>query len=472
MLSFKKVCAVLIFTLVFLCPLLSSPLQAITIKEEEELGREFIKVIKRRYNIVSDPFISQYIERIGQRILKEFPPQHLNYHFYVVKEEVYNAFAGPGGHVFINSGLFEAMESEQELIGILSHEIAHVSCRHISQKIERSSKIEMATLAGLAAGILLGVGGAGSAANAVTVSTMAAGQSLSLAYSRDDERQADEVGLKYMEKAGYDASGLMTMLKKIKEKNWYGDEIPTYLKTHPGANERIVYLSRSLEDKGANPSSKPVNGMTDFQKAHMRILALYGNKDNAKSVFTKMLAEDKGSYLGNYGMGLLLAKDNNRKDAQQYLKKALERQAFDPFLLTDLGHVHFLNGDYALALQAFESARKIDAKNKKGWLLLGRSQVELGKFEKATDTFHQLITAYPDYSTAYYYLGDAYHRLSRPAYEHYYLGMSYKITGDYEKALFNLKRAKTDANENGGIKEKIDTAIKEIEDKKKKAKKR
>lgn len=471
MVTFNKVCAVLIFITVFLCPLLSFPAHAITVTEEEELGREFIKLIKRRYNIVTDPFISQYIEKIGQRILKEFPPQHLTYHFYVVKEDVYNAFAGPGGHVFVNSGLFEAMETEPELIGILSHEIAHVSCRHISQKIERSTKIEMATLAGLAAGILLGVGGSGSAAQAVTVSTMAAGQSLSLAYSRDDERQADEVGLKYMEKAGYDATGLMQMLKKIKTKNWYGAEIPTYLKTHPGADERIVYLSRRLEEKTATDSPTPLTGPDDFKKAHMRILALYGNKDNAQKTFEKMLAEDANNYLGNYGMGLLLVKDNNPKGAQRYFKKALERQAFDPFLLTDLGHVYYLSGDFESALQTLESARGIDAKNKEGWLLLGRAQVELEKFEAATETFHQLIVAYPDFSSAYYYLGDAYHRLSRSAPEHYYLGMSYKIKGDYEKALFNLKRAKTDVKE-AVLKEKIDTAMKEIEEEKKKKKRK
>jgi predicted Zn-dependent protease len=469
MVTLKKACSVLIFVMVFLIPLQPFSANAITVKEEEEIGREFIKVIKRRYHIIADPFISQYIEKVGHRLLKDFPPQYLNYHFYVVRQEVYNAFAGPGAHVFINSGLFEAMDSEEELVGILSHEISHVSCRHISQKIERSSKMQMATLAGIAAGILLGVGGAGSAAQAVTVSTMAAGQSLSLAYSRDDERQADEVGLKYMEKAGYNAEGLMLMLKKIRSKQWYGDEIPTYLTTHPAANERIVYLGRHLKKESAGDLPASTSGNNDFKKAHMRILALYGNRENAVSTFQKMLAEDATSYLGNHGMGLVLVRGSNRKDAQHYLKKALERQAFDPFLLTDLGHVYYHNGEFESAFNTLESALGLDAENKKGWLLLGRTQVELGKLEAATGTFHQLITAHPDFSSAYYYLGDAYHRLNRSAPEHYYLGMSYKIQGDYKKALFNLKRAKTDAKE-AEIKEKIDAAVKEIEEEKKKKK--
>ena len=109
------------------------------------------------------------MNKIGNRILSVLPQQPFNYHFYVIKEDVYNAFATPAGHIFVYTGLLDAMDEEEELAGILGHEIAHVYCRHISQKIERSKKIGIATLAGIAAGILLGVGGAGEAANAVTM---------------------------------------------------------------------------------------------------------------------------------------------------------------------------------------------------------------------------------------------------------------------------------------------------------------
>ena len=135
----------------------------ITVQQEKELSREFMKVILNHYEIIKDPLIVNYVNDIGNKIISVLPPQPFVYRFYIVKDDVYNAFATPAGHIFINSGLLEAMENEEELAGIIAHEIAHVVCRHISQKIDRSKKIELATLAGIAAGIFLGAGGAATA---------------------------------------------------------------------------------------------------------------------------------------------------------------------------------------------------------------------------------------------------------------------------------------------------------------------
>lgn len=114
--------------------------QAISIKEEKELSREFLKVLNQHVQIIDDPLINDYVDRVGRRVLAAVPPQPFSFTFHVIKEDVYNAFAIPAGHIFINSGLLMAMEDEAELAGILSHEISHVVCRHISQRIDRSKK--------------------------------------------------------------------------------------------------------------------------------------------------------------------------------------------------------------------------------------------------------------------------------------------------------------------------------------------
>jgi beta-barrel assembly-enhancing protease len=189
---------------------------AITVSEEEELAKEFLEVVRKHYDVIEDPALVAYINRIGNRVLAGFLPQPFPYHFNIIRQEVYNAFAGPGGNIYVNSGLFEAMDDEEELAGILSHEISHVACRHISQKIEQSTKVQMATLAGVVAGIFLGIGGGGSMASGLTIGSMAAGQSAMLAYSRDDEREADKLGLKKLYEAGYTGNGLLTMMKKIR----------------------------------------------------------------------------------------------------------------------------------------------------------------------------------------------------------------------------------------------------------------
>jgi predicted Zn-dependent protease len=130
--------------------------RAITLAEEEKLGEEFMRMAKRQYRMIDDPAIVGCVEKIGARLMAALAPQPFEYHFHVIQEDSFNAFAGPAGHVFIHSGLLAALESESELAGILAHEIAHVTCRHISDNIDRSSRLRRA---GLGAGILVAAAG-------------------------------------------------------------------------------------------------------------------------------------------------------------------------------------------------------------------------------------------------------------------------------------------------------------------------
>ena len=142
---------------------------SITIGEEEKLSREILNQIYRHYELIEDPVVVDYVNKVGNRIVAVLKDPLFDYKFQVINVAEYNAFAIPAGYIFINSGLLAAMDNEDELAGILAHEIAHVNARHISQKIERSKKIGWATMAGAAAGILLGAaGGGGEAAQAVT----------------------------------------------------------------------------------------------------------------------------------------------------------------------------------------------------------------------------------------------------------------------------------------------------------------
>ncbi len=434
----------------------------ISVKKEEEMGREFMRVVLEHFELIEDPFIVDYVNKIGNKIVLALPPQPFNYHFYIIKEDTYNAFASPAGNIFINSGLFEAMESEEELAGILSHEIAHVVCRHISQRIERQSKIGLITLAGIAAGIFLGLEGAGTASSALTLGSVAAGQSISLAYSREDEMQADQLGLKYLNKAGYSGTGLLTMLKKIRSKQWFGsDQIPTYLTTHPASEDRIVYIGSWIEIS-EKPSGQVFNiDPYDFQITHMRFVSMHGEESIVLKKFETRIAESPSDPMALYGYGLVLARTGNLKDAEINLKKALEKRAFDSHLLKDLGRIYFLDGRYEEALKTLEASLSIAPDDMECLFFLGRTQTGLGRYGNAENTFEKLIEKDPDYNQALYFLGDAYGRHGRMADAHYYLGLYYKNEGNFKNAEFHLKRALLNTND-PDKKLKIKEILKEI----------
>jgi predicted Zn-dependent protease len=454
-------CVVLIFIVNILMP---KGGLCITIQEEEEMSREVMKAIRKHYVLIHDPLIVTYINQMGQKIVSSLPPQPFEYHFYVIKNHEYNAFATPAGHVFVNSGLMEAMENEEELAGILSHEIAHVVCRHISQKIDRAQKIGIATLAGVAAGILLGVGGSASAANAVTMGSTAAGQSVELAYSREDEFQADQLGLVCLTKAGFDGEGMLSMLKKLWNRRWFGpDQIPTYLTTHPATEERMANIDTWLAQ---HKNNEVPHDAYNFSKVLARLIAVYGDKEVALRKFEAEVENHPEDPLAHYGYGLILARTGDRKNAIDHLKKALVKNAFDPYMLKDLGQIYFLDGRYQDALNTLESAASISASDPEVFFYIGRTQMELGQLHTAAVTFEKLIEKDDDYPRAFYSLGETYGKLGRLDLAHYCLGVYYKKKEDVKNAVFHLTRA-LELMKDPDKREKIETMLKEIHGKKK-----
>ncbi len=426
---------ILLFTQGFLSPVLG-----MTLKQEKKLGKEFIKIARKHYQIITDPAIVNYVNKIGNKILAVAPPQPFTYHFYVIKEDVYNAFAGPAGHVFINSGLFIAMTSEDELAGIISHEISHVICRHISQQYERSKTIGMATLAGVIAGVFLGAGGAATTASALAIGSIAAGETMALAYSREHEMQADQIGLRYMTLAGYNGKGLLTILKKIRGKQWFGSEqIPDYLTTHPAVEDRISYIDTWLQQNFIKKQA--LSGLHEFKIARSRLLALYGDPQIALNDFELAVSRDPKDPIANYCLGLTMARKGNRREAVVYIQKALEKMALHPVLLKDLGKIYFLDGNYKAAYSILESVTGLMANDPDGLFYFARTQMELKKLKGAVISFEKLIKLSPDYIRAYYFLGNTYGKLENLGEAHYNLGIYYKKKGDQKTARFHLNRA-------------------------------
>ena len=422
-----------------------TPASAISLKEEQELSQQFMRMVNRHFELIDDPVIRGYVEKVGRKILAGLPPQPFTYNFYVIKEESYNAFAIPAGYIFINSGLLLAMDSEDELAGILSHEIAHVVCRHISQRIERSKKIDLASMAGVVAGIFLGAaGGSIEAAQALTLGSAAAGQTLSLAYSRDDESQADQMGLFYLDKAGYSAKGLLDILKKIRGKQWFGSaQVPTYMMTHPAVEERIAQIDTWMATQ-QDMARKTKDPSTQFRRMQYRSRALYGDPNSAIAFFKSILAKNPSDDEAVYAQALTLARTGEHAQAVQLLQRVLTRNALDPMVLADLGKVYFLSGRTREALQILKGATSLPDTSPEGWFYLGRTYLELGDHPAAIDSLERLLLVHSDYAQAYYFLGEAYGKMGRRPESHYFLGLFHFKRGDDLTAQHHLLRAQKD----------------------------
>lgn len=460
----KKTVAISTLVLFVSTVLFPASSSGLTVMEEEQLAREYLKILSAQMEIVEDPLIVGYVNSLGQKLVKAFPQQPFNYKFYVVEQEVYNAFAIPGGHIFIYTGLIAAMDSEEELAGILSHEISHVFCRHIAQKIEKSKKINMATLAGVAAGILLGAAGGGEVASAVTLGSMAAGQSAALANSRADEIQADQIGLEYLTQAGYSGEGLLDILNKIRAKQWFGaDVVPSYLMTHPAVEDRLAYIDTFLEKHKREEGPAEAVSSDLFTVVQARVMGLYSDERVALNTFRARIERDPADPIGYYGLGLALARTGDRQNAVDALKKALSFNAFDPFVLTALGKIYFTGGQYRQALSTLQSALSIDPQNPEGIYYLGRTQLELGNPEQAAGHFEALQKQGFRGQQLQYFLAKSYGGQGNLAEAHYHMGLYHLKRRDLRKAHAQLARA-LDETEKQERREEIEKLLDQIDE--------
>lgn len=461
MIQFRK------FLTIFLCLAIVSfsfPRDTVgmTIKQEKELSEQVIALILKKYTLIEDPAVVGYVRTVAKRIVSILPPQPYDFQFYVIQDDEYNAFATPGGYIFFNSGMISAFESEEELAGVLAHEIAHVVCRHISQKVDRAKIASMAALAGIAVGALLGVGGAGALA------ASAIGQSAMLAYSREDESQADQLGLTYLVDSGYGGRGLMTGLEKIRSRQWFGsDDFPTYLSTHPASEDRIAHIDTWLQANKDTVKQTINIDPQPFRMARTRLISLYGDETIAKQKYQSAVQQSPDDPMAHYGYALILAKTGDRSTAIEHLKKALVKRAFDPYILTDIGRLYYLQGLHQEALDSLEGAVSIAPDYPEGVFYLSKTYMEMGKLEKAVTLLKDMIDRAPNHDLARYALAEAYGKLGETGQAHYHLGLYYSSKKDAKNALFHLKRASQtikDPEQSKKIEEKIKILEKKVSD--------
>jgi predicted Zn-dependent protease len=459
----RKLISIWSAVLFLLTPLGTQLSSGITVREEEKLSRVILRYIYRHYEIIDDPVIVDYVNQVGNRIVSGLEDPIFDYKFHVINVDTYNAFAIPAGYIFINSGLIAAMDGEDELAGILAHEIAHVNARHISQKIERSQKIGWATMAGVAAGVLIGAAGGAEAGQAVTQGSQAAGAAAQLSYSRDNEIQADQLGLIYLNDAGYSGEGLLRILKKMRTKQWFSTEqIPTYMRTHPAIDDRITYLDSQLASTPKNPKARLQEPAGDFSRAHTYLITQYGDENLVLKYLETQVKQHPTDPMAHYRYGLILARVGRRAEAIEHLRTALQKRAFDPFILRDVGRVYYLDGQFDQSLKMLKTAQNMLPDDADCSLYLGQTYIAMGAYDEASSVLRDVIEKHPGYTKAYYTLGQSLGKQGNLADAHYYLAIYHTRKRDLKTAAVQYRHA-LKHTQDAERRSKIEERLKKIE---------
>lgn len=208
-----------------------------TTDKEVQMGQSISREVEKEYKLAEDPLLQKRVEDIGQKIAGVCDRKEINYHFRVLDDEEVNAVSLPGGYVYVNKGLIEKVDNDDELAGVLAHEVGHIVARHSIKKLQAIMGYSFLRLLSVA------VPQTAEAGNAADI----AFTELMMGYSREDELLADQLASRYAKLAGYDPHGMIQFLTKLQEVNRRKPLKPrSYFKTHPYVPDRIRVVKQEL----------------------------------------------------------------------------------------------------------------------------------------------------------------------------------------------------------------------------------
>jgi predicted Zn-dependent protease len=260
-----------LFTLV----LVACSTAPLSIEEERKLGAEVERAARKEFEFVHDEVVVGYVAGLGSSLLRVMGPQPFDYDFYVVQDKELNAFATPGGNIYVHTGLILKARNVSELIGVMGHEIGHVYHRHVANNYRRQRNTGIAHQVGvLAAGVL----GGGAAAQAVNLLGGIGAMAYLNQFSRDAEREADAFAVQTVPKAGYDPSGITSFFETLLREQGSGGGA-SFLSSHPATTERIQNTRSLIQAQHLPPGLREDDdGKLEIIQHRIRLLTGSGTR--------------------------------------------------------------------------------------------------------------------------------------------------------------------------------------------------
>lgn len=328
---------------------------AISPADERKLGERIMRDIRRDPAYLDDAEVAEYANSLGFRLTARSDATRQEFEFFVVRDAQINAFALPGGFIGIHTGLLLAAQSESEVAGVVAHEIAHVTQRHIARMVSQQGQSQLMSMAAMAVAIL-----AARSNSQVAEAAMAFGQAgvmqSQLNFTRDNEREADRVGVQLLDSAGFDPRGMSAFFERLQRATRvYEGGAPAYLRTHPLTFERIGDIQGRVEQM----PYRQVPDSLEFQLIRAKLRAENDTPREAIAFFESSLGERKflSETASRYGLVASLIRARDYERAKRELVPL--RKTASPIIENLACRIPDAAGDAAQALACYEAARRL-----------------------------------------------------------------------------------------------------------------
>jgi predicted Zn-dependent protease len=422
-------------------PDIGSPADATLSKNDEaRLGRAIMAEIRKSGQVVEDPLVTEYVNEIGHRIAAQANNDGIHdFTFFVIDNPAINAFALPGGFIGVHTGLLEATRNEDELAGVLAHEVSHVTQRHIARSIHASQRQSLLSMAIMLGAVLAAAAGGGGDAvqGAIAVAQGTAAQQ-QINFTRSNEYEADRVGISALANAGFDPQGMASFFEVISRSNRPMDQrMPEFLRTHPVSSARISEARSRARDY------PPVHTNDTINYGIARVRILVDSKETSEEAVRYFEREpyEYQSDVERYGRAVAYLRDGRNDEANKIFEELANKES-------EVIAYHIGLADSQLAMEAiaesedtFERARQLFPRNVPLVIHYAEALLELGQAEKAHEILLDLLNNVPPTPQQVRLIARAAIDAGEIAEAHYYMAEYRFMIGDLVGGVNFLRRA-------------------------------
>lgn len=407
-------------------------------QQEAEIGKSIYQDLLR-YQIISDDIaVNLYLKKIGAKLSQGISNNSFTFTLFGVNDNTINAFAMPGGYIGVNRGLIINTQSESELASVLGHEMAHVTQRHLARMQDNSLANTLLMAAGILAASAAAAGGNGEAAQGLLIASGASSVARQLSYTRDYEREADRLGIKYLADSGFDPHAMPVFFSRLYEINKYTNmsEYP-FLLTHPLTVDRIA----ESQNAAKNYSAKMVPNSVDYLliREHLRVDTL--EKGNAIKYYQQSLAVKQYISEGAqyYGLARAYFKQGSYTKAKEALNLANKQLGNHPYFIDLAATIERKENNFASAQSLYQQGLNQFPQNE--LLIYGQLEtlLDMGQTAQVRKLARTQLSKNKNNSSLYLILAKTYPEQSLERY--LALGDSFYYQGLYQAALEKYQQA-------------------------------
>lgn len=428
-------------------------------QQEHQLGRAWLSLVRGQVSQLDDPQLKDFVETSVYRLSETSQLQDRRLEFVLLNSPQINAFAAPGGIVGVNGGLFLYAQTEAEYASVMAHELAHLSQRHFARGLEAQQRMQLPVMAGLLAGIVAAAAGAGDLGIAAIASTQAAAMQEQRRFSRQNEQEADRIGLINLEKAGFDPRAMPSMFERLMRQYRYDRRPPEFLLTHPVSESRIADTRNRAEQYTAKGTLDSVR----YQLMRARVQLTYEETPGvAAKRFRNMLDENPQMEAARYGLAIAQIKSGQHKDARETLQPLLASAPNDvSYNLAQIELDMAANrlGDAQSRVTRLLSLYPNSYPVNQAHIDLLMKQSRTQEAERALDDLLKTRGKDPD---VWYQVAEVRGLIGNTIGLHQARGEFFALVGDYNQALEQLDFAKRRASNNFQLASRIDARQREL----------